>query len=273
MFNEDTPHNADEQLPFVKKATPHEEEIESTYERLIRLKEQARKTREEADALTPEGMTRLEKRFWSKVDIIDDDDSCWEWTASRRPVQGEEYGHFRWTNPSTKKNEVASAHRVSFFLTNGTLPEVGRHTCDNPPCVRPSHILTGTVADNNRDRDERGRRGYRDQRGTKNAQSILTDEIVVEARDLAREGKSYREVSEALSVKESAIRQAIMGRSWTHLNEISPPVTRSVKGGGRITPEQKVEIRHLRKSGMSCKDIAAQYGCTPSNVSVITRDY
>ncbi|ACP44084.1 hypothetical protein VPP93_gp13 [Vibrio phage VP93] len=34
---------------------------------------------------------------------------------------------------------------------------VVRHTCDNPRCINPDHLIGGTIADNNRDRAERGR--------------------------------------------------------------------------------------------------------------------
>lgn len=35
--------------------------------------------------------------------------------------------------------------------------KVIRHSCDNPRCINPLHLLIGTRADNNRDRAERGR--------------------------------------------------------------------------------------------------------------------
>ena len=35
--------------------------------------------------------------------------------------------------------------------------KVVRHTCDNPRCIEPTHLIIGTRADNNKDRAERNR--------------------------------------------------------------------------------------------------------------------
>lgn len=35
--------------------------------------------------------------------------------------------------------------------------DVVRHTCDNPQCIRPEHLVSGSATDNARDRQERGR--------------------------------------------------------------------------------------------------------------------
>ena len=102
-----------------------------------------------------------EERFWDKVDIKSDDE-CWLWKGGRRGYEGREYGT-AWVNG---KNE--GAHRYSFYLKNGFLPEYTGHneeknsvchTCDNPLCVNPSHLFLGSHTDNMRDKINKGRCG------------------------------------------------------------------------------------------------------------------
>lgn len=84
----------------------------------------------------------MKNRFLSKVDKRS---GCWVWTG-RITEQG--YGQF------AVKSKPRAAHRVSFELFNGPIPEgkIVRHRCDNPICVNPKHLFLGTVVDNARDR-------------------------------------------------------------------------------------------------------------------------
>lgn len=90
--------------------------------------------------------------FWSKVEIKDDSE-CWPWQAG---ISSRKYGQFR-----VHGLEFSSgfAHRWSFYFNRGRVPigEV-RHTCDNPICVNPAHLIEGTHLQNEQDKDERGRR-------------------------------------------------------------------------------------------------------------------
>jgi hypothetical protein len=52
---------------------------------------------------------------------------------------------------------MVKAHRVAFLLEYGHEPEIGRHSCDFPPCCNPRHILDGTDQDNVNDRFARHR--------------------------------------------------------------------------------------------------------------------
>lgn len=89
------------------------------------------------------------RRFWSKV-AVGDVRSCWPWRGAMRGG----YGLFR------IGQRVFSAHRVAFAFSRGRRAPAGlvvMHACDNPPCCNPRHLRLGTKADNNRDRDAKGR--------------------------------------------------------------------------------------------------------------------
>lgn len=78
------------------------------------------------------------KRFWNKVNILSDDE-CWIWQAAHSSGG---YGSIG------IDGKIVGAHRVAFEIANGYKPNICRHTCDNPPCVNPKHLLDGTQKDN-----------------------------------------------------------------------------------------------------------------------------
>jgi predicted DNA-binding protein (UPF0251 family) len=221
-----------------------------------------------------EGLSALERRLWSKVDIVNDDTSCWEWNASRKKGDNEDYGNFNFKDPITGKRMITLSHRVVFYVVHKRLPEVGRHTCDNPPCSRPSHIIDGTQADNIADMDARGRRKVtEDQRGELNPRAVLTEDMVRMARKLYRGGMPFEQIAATLDQGVSPVMFAIRGDTWAHITDV-PPVSAAERRsyGGKLTPVQIEEIRTLRAAGEPCATIAKRYGVTPSNISYLTRD-
>lgn len=112
------------------------------------------------------------ERFWEKVDKSGD---CWIWTACKQQFG---YGKF----VVHKGDSPRTAHRLAYEMEIGQIPEGMQvlHRCDNPSCVKPDHLFTGTQLDNMRDMHAKGRWRYkpRDQTGERNPNSILTDKQV-----------------------------------------------------------------------------------------------
>lgn len=110
----------------------------------------------------PEQLLRQEAflvRFWRYVERVPDPAACWLWVG---PRTSSGYGQLRGTlgrGPQGRRF-ILLAHRVSYSLAKGTIPAglIVRHSCDNPRCVNPEHLVRGTMADNARDMIRRGRK-------------------------------------------------------------------------------------------------------------------
>jgi hypothetical protein len=86
-------------------------------------------------------------RFWQRVEKTNS--GCWSWTAAKTTPGG--YGSLR------VSGKARYAHRLVYPLTGRQIPR-GKHVlhhCDNPACVRPSHLYVGTASDNAKDAWER----------------------------------------------------------------------------------------------------------------------
>jgi hypothetical protein len=94
-----------------------------------------------------------EKEIFYRHVQMSDDDSCWEWTAYKKPSG---YGQ---TRIGGRGGKHYLAHRLSWIVHFGDIPDGMHvcHKCDNPPCVNPKHLFLGTNSDNIKDRVSKGR--------------------------------------------------------------------------------------------------------------------
>lgn len=100
---------------------------------------------------TSKGATMIQSReFILERVTVDPATKCWNWKHTTN-TGGYGVSHF--------KGKTIGSHRLSYIVFRGKIPKgmCVCHTFDNPPCCNPSHLWVGTLADNNRDRDEKGR--------------------------------------------------------------------------------------------------------------------
>jgi len=134
---------------------------------------------------------------------IDKSQECWLWTGA---LDKDGYGAFSYAGKTRRAPGVA-------LELDGRKPPPGQfacHHCDNPRCVRPSHLYVGTPASNVRDMVERGR----NQRGSEHYAARLTDGDVLAIR-------ASSEADLALSVRYGVSRSNItlirLRKTWRHL--------------------------------------------------------
>ena len=84
-----------------------------------------------------------QRRFWSKVNVIPDETSCWEWTAA---ISKNGYGRFV---VDTKKSYPEDAHVVAYREFVGPIDKRQvQHKCHNKKCVRLDHLKLGDHSSN-----------------------------------------------------------------------------------------------------------------------------
>ena len=134
---------------------------------------------------------------------------CIIWTGSKTPTG---YGRLCY------QGKNLSAHRASYVVYKGKIKDSLHvlHTCDNPSCINPDHLYTGTHQDNMRDREDRGRGVI--QYGEKSNFSTLTEKQVVSIKNELKDGASLKYLSEKYNVTPQNIWFIKTGKTWKHLN-------------------------------------------------------
>ena len=162
----------------------------------------------------------LAERFWSKVnkngpvpEQTPELGQCWVWTATTN-----EHGYGVMRPEGQRTGPPVKAHRVSLEL-DGRPPgdKFALHACDNPPCVRPSHLRVGTHTENMYDRALRERTN----RGVRNGQAILTDQAVVEIRARRAAGEPRKVLAREFDVSGTTITHVCAGTTWRHVPDIA----------------------------------------------------
>jgi hypothetical protein len=113
----------------------------------------------------------------------------------------------------TIEGKRMQAHRYAYNDAYGDLTDDGviLHTCDNPSCINPKHLVQGTHQDNVRDRVEKDRSA----KGTRNGRSKLTEEQV---REIKRDKASTnKQLGQQYGIDPANISKIRTGKVWGHV--------------------------------------------------------
>lgn len=137
------------------------------------------------------------------------DGACWIWIKSKNR---DGYGTL------TVGGRTIHAHRLAFELSSHViLPgQHVRHTCDNPPCINPAHLVAGTRSDNMQDMVRRGRHGGPPpaQHGGENPAAKLTPAEVAEIRRCFRSGESQASIARVFGICQSQVSNIHLRKHW-----------------------------------------------------------
>ncbi len=133
---------------------------------------------------------------------------CWNWIGTT--FKGSGYGRLP---KSLVPGDKGRAHRLSYIVYKGQFPinNVICHTCDNPRCVNPNHLFSGTNQENLTDMVNKGR-SYR---GEKHYKTKLHISDVHNIR--SRIGESPTKLGKEFGISDCSIRDIQKRRSWKHV--------------------------------------------------------
>ena len=144
-------------------------------------------------------------RFLDKILIGND---CWEWQGAKERAG---YGHLN------NRGQMVKAHKFSYEIFIGKINKGMEicHRCDNPPCVRPSHLFQGSRADNAMDAFLKGRNIPPRFVGENHPMAKLSASQADEIRKLyATGGWTHRALGERFEISHCQIGKILRGQSF-----------------------------------------------------------
>jgi len=144
-------------------------------------------------------------RFWQRVKI-EGGKKCWLWQGSK---DGGGYGWFSFMG----KNCRASRFALETAIGPLRRDELACHSCDEPSCVRPTHLFAGTNAENCKDKAQKGRAP----RGAKVPTARLSEDKIQRIRKAAEKKTPIARIARRYHVSATQIRNITSGKHWGHV--------------------------------------------------------
>jgi len=176
---------------------------------------------------------------------IDNASGCWLWQGSTV--------NFGYGQISTKRGQSPMrTHAAMWFALYGERPSKDGlfvcHSCDVPGCCNPEHLWVGTAAQNNADRDQKGRHPHVNMTHCFRGHEFTPENSILNKTSGARTCRIcynafFRRRNEAKRIAEGRSRRADL-----------------------LTPEIKLEVYRLRSQGLSAPKIATLLRITKAQI-------
>lgn len=143
-------------------------------------------------------MTNKPVDVFKHIDMTGGPDACWPW---KRALAGNQRPYF------TVDGKKQLVYRLVRYLVTGedsTL--IGRHTCDNPMCCNPKHIVLGTHQENMDDMKGRERHG-------------LPHHVVKAIRRLLASKRTQQEIADLYGISRETVSAIANNRVYSHVKE------------------------------------------------------
>ena len=180
----------------------------------------------------------LMDKFMSKVSIPANRDECWIWTG-HKDRRG--YGTL-----SSGSNVHWRASRLSYTLFCGPIHD-GHfvcHSCDNPPCVNPAHLWTGTHSDNMRDMAKKSR--------GKNFRAKLTKDDAKTIKEITSNSIKFKDIEDKFGITRTEVRSIRRGNGKIR--------------GSKLSDEDLKEIELLLSIRVKQTDLAEKFNVKPRQI-------
>jgi hypothetical protein len=205
----------------------------------------------------------VNERFFNRFER-DYSTKCWNWTGLLSPKG---YGKISGVTLDGTKVSGMLAHRVSWLLHNGPIPEgegahgtVVMHICDNPRCVNPAHLRLGTQGDNVQDMVQKGRRKAPVlPTGLDHWRSSFTDQADIDL--ICSTNGQTKELAAKFGVAESTIKR-VRRRNGV----VKPDAEKYVN-----KPLSQEAIDHIRSTKPGTRGLGKLYGVGKTTISNIRK--
>lgn len=119
------------------------------------------------------------------------------------------------------KTRTFLVHRLSYEIHHGIelrSEQFVLHTCDNPPCGNPKHLVLGDAQANVDDMVNKGRERWRKERGSNHWMARLTEaEVIAMRAAYAAGGISQDALARKYGVGQWTVSHVVRRLTWRHI--------------------------------------------------------